>query len=99
MKLAAWSLVKELEAYTLNVTLPIVLPFGALLTRDLMAWALRPTLPHKITAQVCGCYAVATFKRLPKFSTTLVKELEAYTLNATLPIVLPFGALLTPDPR
>jgi len=25
----------------------------------------------------------------------LVKELEAYTLNVTLPIVLPFGALLT----
>jgi hypothetical protein len=46
----------------------------------------------------CGCYAVATFKRLPKFSTTLAKELEAYTINVTLPIVLPFGALLTPDP-
>jgi len=28
----------------------------------------------------------------------LVKELEAYTINVTLPIVLPFGALLTPDP-
>ena len=73
----AWSLelvAKELEAYTLNVTLPIVLPFGALLTREPMAWALRPTLPHRFTAQVCGCYAVATFKRLPKFSTTLASD-------------------------
>ena len=29
----------------------------------------------------------------------VAKELEAYTLNVTLPIVLPFGALLTPDHR
>ena len=28
----------------------------------------------------------------------MAKELEAYTINVTLPIVLPFGALLTPDP-
>ena len=29
----------------------------------------------------------------------MAKELKAYTLNVTLPIVLPFGALLTPEYR